>query len=650
VSIMREAMYYEFGPFRLDVSEKLLLRDGQAMPLAPKVFDTLVVLVEGNGHLIAKDELMKQLWPDTFVEEATLARNISDLRKALGESPSGQKYIETVPKRGYRFIAVVRQTKSAAAALVVERHTRSHIIAEQETLAQIEAEPSVGERLFAPKRWPIAGFRLGTRLAVGLVAALSVSILLFVLFKASGVRTLNSIKSIAVLPFKSIDIGENDRYLEVGMADSLINRLSRIRHIVVRPTSTITRYNQPEQNAMAAARELDVDSVIEGHLQRSGDRVRVSVQLISAEDGATLWAEKFDLKWTDIFVIQDSISDQIIQALSLELSGEEKKRLARRHTENTEAHQAYMKGRFWWSKRTQEGFQKAVDFFNESIALDHNYALSYAGLADCYAMMSPYNLLTPKEVYPKAKAAATQALALDDQLAEAHASLALISYLYDWDFRGAEIEFKRAIELDPNYPDAHQWYSTYLSSMARHEEAIAEARRAHELDPLSLNIIQELVRTAYHAHRYDEAIAAGQKTLELNPDYYKANSFLELAYWQSGLYDQAIELRLKAMSAVGFDAATIASLREAYAASGWRGFWQKELARALARAPRRPTMYYVTARMYARLGEHDRAMEWLEKAYAERADHLVMLKVDPIFDRLRDDPRYQDLMRRVGFP
>ncbi len=388
--------------------------------------------------------------------------------------------------------------------------------------------------------------------------------------------------------------------------------------------------------------------MLDGRIERSGERLQVSLRLMRVEDGSTLWAETFDSEWADIFTAQDSISEQIIEVLALELSGEDKKRLAKRYTENIEAYQAYMKGRFWWNRRGEEGFKRAIEFFNEAISLDRNYALAYAGLADCYAIMSPYGITGPKESYPKAKAAATQALTLDNQLAEAHASLANITWLYEWDFPAAEAQFKQAIELDPNYPTAHQWYSVYLSSMGRHDEAIGEANRARELDPLSLAIIQDLSRAYYHARRYDEAIAAYLKALELNPRYYRMNSWLEMAYAQKGFYDQAIEARMMAMSLIGVEPEKMASLKEAYTSSGWRGYWQKEL--ELNKVIYRDVRFaYQLARTHARLGENDRALVFLETAYKERQDHLVLLKVDPIFDPLRSDPRFTYLLRRIGF-
>lgn len=644
----RQQQIYRFGPFRLDVAERLLLKEGQAVALPPKVFDTLIALAENSGRLVTKDELMSRLWPDTFVEEATLARNISDLRKVLGEANGGERYIETVPRHGYRFTASVQHSPDPVAPLA-QKLTESPAIAQPNRGLESDAEKDSEQSLsfgIGYKRGRV--LRPAPLAGILLLVAIAAAFLHFEISKVSHVNAPSSTRSIAVLPFSYLGGEESENYIEIGMADALITRLSRIKQIVVRPTNAVTKYNHPQQDALEAGRELGVDSVIYGHIQRSGVRARISIQMISVRDGATIWAETFDSRWTDILATQDSVSGQVIEALALNLTGEEESRRVRRDTESDEARQAYMKGRFWWSKRSPDGYKRAIEFFNEAIALDRNYALPYAGLADCYTLMSPSGLTDAKDSYPKAKAAATQALALDDQLAEAQASLAHITWLYDWDFPAAEARFKRAIELDPNYPTAHQWYSVYLSSMARHDEAIAEAKRAHELDPLSMPVIRDLSRAYYHARQYDKAIETYMKAIELDPQHYWFDSWLELAYAQKGLYDQAIEARVKALSRISANPETIALMKETYARSGWKGFWQKELELALATKQGSPIFDYSVARIYARLGNNREALARLEKAYEARLDHLLLLKVDPIFDPLRSDPRFADLLRRIG--
>ncbi len=649
----RQALQYEFGAFRLDVAERLLLCDGQRIPLPPKIFDTLLALVEKSGRLVTKDELMSRLWPDSFVEEVTLARNISDLRKVLAEFSGGQQYIETVPRHGYRFKASVNRLAEDSSDLIVERHTRSWIVTKEDQDDGLQPEAEV-DRLVTPPARPIAtGRKLSRNIVVvcGLVL-ISIVAAAFYFWAARGsnrIASIPEVKSLAVLPFKTLGEADRDEYLASGLADALITRLSNFRRITVRPTSAVLKYSAPDQDIVAAGRELGVEAVLDGRIQKAGERIRVTVQLVRVSDGAPIWAAKFEENSTNIFGVQDSLSERMARELSPEITGEERARLTRRHTKSLEAYEAYTKGRYWWNKRNGPAFRKAIDYFNQAIALDGSYALAYAGLADCYAILSPNQLDLANEGYPKAKAAAKKALEIEDELAEAHTSLAHITWLYEWNWVDAEREFKRAIELDPTYPTAHQWYSVYLSSMARHGEAIAEAERAQELDPVSVPISQDLARAFYHVRQYDQAILAGLKTLELNPNYSRINGWLNLALEQKGLYDQAIETNLKAMSLVGVKQEEIEMRREAFRLSGWKGYWRKDLELTKEREQQAHNLQYAFARIYSRLGENDQAFASLEKAYKEHSDHLVLLKVDPILDSLRSDPRFKDLLRRVGF-
>ena len=458
-----------------------------------------------------------------------------------------------------------------------------------------------------------------------------------------------AIESIAILPFNSLSPEAGDEYLAVGMADTLSARLGNTGRIIVRPFSAMRGYANETQDPITVGREQQVDAIVDGSFHKSEGRIRVSARIINTRDGASLWSGSFDEKDEDRFRLQDSIAKELATALALKLTTEEERRLVKHYTESAEAAEAHAVGRFWWNRRDREGFNQAIKFYNKAIALDRNYALPYVGLADCYALMSPYGIAGPEESYPKAKAAARQALAIDNQLAEAHTSLAHITWLYDWDFEAAKAEFKQAILLNLNYATAHQWYSVYLSSMGRHDEAIAEAKLARKLDPLSLSVIQDLSRAYYHAGRYDEAITAYRKAFDLNPRYYRINSWLELAYAQKGFYDEAIETRLMGMKEIGVDHVMTTSLKDAYKASGWKGYWRKELELSMEKPPPGHHFPYLVARIHARLGENDRALGWLEKAYRERLDHLVMLKVDPVFEPLRSDSRFKILLQRIGF-
>jgi TolB-like protein/DNA-binding winged helix-turn-helix (wHTH) protein len=645
----RQTRQYEFGSFRLDVTERLLLCNGERVPLPSKIFDTLLALVENTGRLVTKDELMSRLWPDSFVEEVTLARNISDLRKALSEFSGGQHYIETVPRHGYRFKAPVNRLADDSSALIVERYTRSRIVTEEHQNERLQPETGV-EPIDTPLT--TSGRKLSRTMMVVcglmLISIVAVAAYFWVAGRSRRVTSNLEVKSLAVLPFKTLGEGERDEYLASGLADALITRLSNFRRITVRPTSAVLKYSAPDQDVVAAGRDLGVEAVLDGRIQKAGERIRVTVQLVRVSDGAPIWAAKFEENFTNIFRMQDSLSERVARELSPELTGEERALLTRRHTENPEAYEAYTKGRYWWNKRSGPAFRKATDYFNQAIALDGNYALAYAGLADCYTLLSPNSVVPPKDSYPKAKEAAKKALELDDQLSEAHTSLAHARWFYDWDRAGAEHEFNRAIELNPNYPTAHQWYSVYLTGMQRHDEAIAHARRAQELDPVSVPISEDVAAAYYYARQYDQAIVAGLKTLELNPNYYRLNDWLTLAYEQKGLYDQAIERRLMAMTLIKVEPAEIEAGRNAYRQTGWRGYWGKEVKASEERAKRTYVLPYNLARIYARLGDKEHAFMWLEEAFKEHSDHLLFIKVEPIFDGLRAEPRFADMLRRVG--
>jgi TolB-like protein/Tfp pilus assembly protein PilF len=432
----------------------------------------------------------------------------------------------------------------------------------------------------------------------------------------------------------------------LGMADALITKLSNIREINIRPTSAVRKYDAPDQDPVAAGRELRVEAVIEGSVQRVGDRIRVTVQLVSVRDGAPLWAEKFDEQFTNIFAVQDRISEQVAQALTP--SSSEREPLTKHYTESSEAHQLYLKGRYFWNKRTVEGLNKSVGYFSEAVEKDPSYALAYVGLADSYSLLSEYSGLPPKEAYPKAKRAAMRALELDERLAEAHAAMGLIKTSYDWDWPGTEREYRRAIELNPNYETAHQWYAEYLSGQGRHEEALAEIRRAKEINPASLIINAVEAWVLYHAREYDQAIAQAQKVVEMDPHFAEVYEYLKRCYDQKGMYKEAIAARQMRRKLAGLDAKETAALREAAAATSARVYWQKRLEQDVEESKRELSTGIDMAEIYAQLGEKDEAFKWLERAYEERSVMMMYLKVLPNLDPLRSDPRYADLLRRVG--
>jgi eukaryotic-like serine/threonine-protein kinase len=457
-----------------------------------------------------------------------------------------------------------------------------------------------------------------------------------------------SIDSIAVLPFKSLGSSGEDEFLNLGMADALIIKLSNLRQIVVRPTSAVRKYTGPERDPVAAGRELKVASVLEGSIQRLGERIRVTVQLVSVEDGSPLWAEKFDEKFADIFTVQDSISQRIAERLALKLTGQDMQRLTKRYTRNTEAYQLYLRGVFYREKLSEDALKKAVHYFEQATEADPNYALAYTGLASAYEPMSFFGYLPVREARPKISAAVTKALKLDDTLAEAHNESGVFKLYYEWDWTGGESAFRRALELNPNYALAHHMYANLLNAEGRIDEAIAERKSALEIDPLSLRTNALLANDFIVAGRYDEAIEQFRKTSELDPNFFLID--LGPVYERKGMNDEAVAEYLKAEARSGMRTEKVAALKEAYAASGMRGYWQKRLDLMKEESKQGRVPAITLAELYVHLDKKDQAFEWLEKAYEKHELALIFLKTKPTYDSLRSDPRYQRLVRRIGFP
>jgi TolB-like protein/DNA-binding winged helix-turn-helix (wHTH) protein/Flp pilus assembly protein TadD len=654
---------YQFDVFELDPIRRVLLRDGKTVALKPKVLETLLVLVRNSGRVMDKDELMHLVWPDTVVEEVNLAHNISMLRKALGQKSDENRFIITVPGRGYGFIAYVTRIQSnapAPAAVSEYEVTRSRLVVEEET---DERELSVTSQMYAegadarplPARKPKSGrvlerksFLFGAALA-GVAIIIGVRILI-PSSRAPQPQPFAKIKSIAVLPFKPLIAESRDESLEMGMADTLIARLSNIRDINVRPVSAVRKYAGLEQDAVAAGREQKVDAVVDGQIQKVGEKIRVTVRLVRVEDGAPLWASRFDEKLTDIFTVQDSISERVAGVLAVKLTGEEKERLTKHYTESAEAHQLYLMGRYHLNRLTDDGFAKSLEYFQQAIEKDPNFALAYTGMAQSYNALGNFNVLRPNEVFPKARSAAMTAVKLDDLLAEAHTALAVVKLTYDWDWSGAEREFKRAIELNPSDSEAHFEYGFHLTVRGQFDEAVAEMRRAQELDPVSLVKITGLAQVLLTARRYDETIQLCGNALEMDPNLGFAHWLLGYAYMWKGMYEPAIVAFRKSIPLSGDSPDEPAALGLAYALSGKSGEARKILEELKQRSTRKYLSPAVIATLHAALGEKDQAFGSLDKAYDERDNLLVLLNVEPIFDPLRSDPRFSNLLRRVGFP
>lgn len=626
---------YEFGPFRLDASERQLFRDGRPVALTPKAFETLLLLVERSGRVLTKDELMRAIWPDTFVEEANLAHNISMLRKAFGEMPGQQQYIQTIPRRGYRFIAEVRQPNE-----VEPQAARLPILKDEKALPRGNAFGD-GTAVFRRRN-----FRIAALAACVLLAAVAI---------AAAYRWLGysdpapRFRTLAVLPFKPLAPSARDESLELGMADTLIARLSGIGEIIVRPLSTVRKYGGLEQDAAAAGKELNVDAVLDGNIQRVGDRMRVTVSLVSVRESKQIWAGSFDEKFTDIFAVQDAVSQRVAGALALRLSGDETGRLTKHYTEDAEAYQLYLKGQYFWNKFTPEGSQAAVEYFNEAIGRDPRYTLAYVGLANSYGVIGTNGWMPPNEVFPKAKVAAAKALEIDDGLPEAHAALGAAEMFYGWNWQSAEREFQRAIDLKPDDPGAHRLYSYLLTATGRLDESVAQAQLNLRLDPLSPVSSADLVRAYYFARRYDEAVETNRKALEMESNFAIARLVAGAAYEQKGMYEEAVAELQKANNFPGGLPEAMGALGHAYAMSGKRSEALTVLKELKLMSERRYVSPLAFAMLSAGLGDKDRALEYLEKAAEDRDGWLINLRVEPRFDVLHAEPRYVDLLRRLGF-
>jgi eukaryotic-like serine/threonine-protein kinase len=461
-----------------------------------------------------------------------------------------------------------------------------------------------------------------------------------------------AIDSIAVLPFENQTQNSDSEYLSDGVTESIINSLTQLPNLKVIARSSVFRYKGKQTDPFAVGKELGVRAVLVGRMMQRGDSITISTELVDVRDNKQLWGEQYERKSSDLMSLQRDIAGQIANNLRLKISGEEHNRMMKHYTENPEAYQLYLKGRYFWNKRTSDGLSRSIDYFNQAIEKDPSYALAYAGLADAYVVLPSYSRTPSKEAYLKAKAAATQALALDDSVAEAHTSLAMVRFWYDWG-AGADPEFRRAIELNPNYATGHHWYSLYLSAIGRHDEAIAQMKRAQELDPFSIVINAELGLPYLYARQYDQAIIQFQKAIEMDPSFAFAHFALGEAYDRKGRYEEAIAEHEKALELAGGDVpqvwpAMTGQLKGAYQSLGEKGYWQKRLELTKKLYEQHAATAEAVAEMYAIVGDKEQAFAWLEKSYQQHEDFLVFLNIQPEFDALHSDPRFAELMRRVG--
>ncbi|MGZ5442452.1 MAG: winged helix-turn-helix domain-containing protein [Thermoanaerobaculia bacterium] len=607
---------YEFGPFCLDPAERRLLRDGEPVSLTPKCFDLLVVFVENAGHLLEKGDLLARVWPGQFVEEGSLSFNVSELRKALGE---GQTYIETVRKKGFRFVAVVQREERTANGVPV-----------------LVAQPARR----APSRRKLA--------AAFLLALAALALLAYLVWPGRRVTAVEEhLRSVAVLPFQPLAATSRDEPLEMGICDALTTRLATLEQLVVRPTSSVVRYNRVGQDPLVAGRELRVDAVLEGYIQRSGDRIRVTARLLRTADGKSLWSGQFNEPFTDIFSIEDSISRQIVQALHVSLTSEQRRRVTKHATENSEAYQLYLKGRYFYDKRTAAGLTKSVAYLEEATAKDPSYALAFAALANSYVVLAVRADMPPKDSYRNARAAATRALEIDETTAEAHSALGNVRTWYDWDWPGAEREFKRAIELGSNDPITYQQYATFLMVVGRPREAMAAIKHAQDLEPLSLQVNVQAARVLFFSQQYDAALEQCRRSLDLDPEFGPAYLFVGRIHAQKGSYSEAIAALSRARTLVP-DSAEVLALIGSVHASGGHPTEARQMLEELRRLSKEKYVSpYHVAMIHAGLGENDAAFAELEKAYDDREGRMTILRFAPEFASLRTDARFTRLLQRM---
>lgn len=636
-----EKQLYEFGPYVLDPAERQLRQGGLPVALEPKSFELLLALVEHHGELVGKEELLRRIWPDTFVEEMNLARHVSTLRKALDHGFAEQSCIQTVPKHGYRFTAPVSVRGFIPREVVFEQTTTSILYEEEIVLPEdhsaalaLQSNPKV-----------TFGRLVYVLLALVLCGGLAA---LWQARKTSRETAVNPIKSIAVLPFKPLDAASSEPHLEIGVADTLITRLSNLGELTVRPTSAILGYAERNVDALTAGRELRVDSVLEGSLQRRDDRLRVTVRLLRVNDGQPLWAYQCDTACTDIFQTQDTVSLRVAEALRSHLSEAEQHSLIKRGTSNVEAYQLYLKGMYFFNKRNVEGYSKAIEYYQQAIASDPRYALAYNGLAMAQRWMLEVSGSRTGDLTDY-KTKLQQAAALDPTLPEVHATLGLLAQNGDWDWAKAEREYQEAIRLNPNFATAHHWYGEYLFLIGgRHKAGLQELQRAQEIDPLSLIINSDIAKCYYFAGQHEQAIEQARRTLELDPNFIEPHYWLCFAYYAQGRWADALAVaeKVQPLDQRLFATAQIGTI---LATQGKRDEALRVLTQLQQAARQRHVAPEFFAWIYQALGEKEQAMHWLEQAYAAHEVTMLALRA-PLWDELRQHPRFQSLQQRMRFP
>jgi TolB-like protein/DNA-binding winged helix-turn-helix (wHTH) protein/Flp pilus assembly protein TadD len=622
-----------FGPFEFQPDTGELRKHGLRVKLRGQPIELLTMLLQRPGEPVTREELQRLLWPaDTYVDfEHSLNAAMKRLRAALGDSADDPRFIETLAGRGYRFIAPVSQPAEEAPQIPPP-------VANGKLEPEPEAKPAARRR---PGLWTAAaaGFVLLVLLATNFARLRDM---------VRGRTSPGSIRSLVVLPLANLSGDPDQDYFVEGMTDALRQYLEGVGSLRVISRTSSMHYRGSGKPLPDIARELNVDAVVDGSVLRSGDRVRINVELIHAGTDRHLWSNGYERDLRDVFVLQAEVARRIAEEIRVTLTPHDRAQLARVRNPDPEAYRAYSNGRVLWNKRNEQDLKKAIGFFQLAIDRDPNYALAYDGLADCWLPLGWYGFLPPSETFPLARAAITKALSLDDSMAETHTSLAFVNMYYDRDWAGAEREFRRAIELNPNYANGHHWYGEYLSLVGRHAEAIAESQRARELDPLS-NIINAWVSSRYFfARQYDKAIEEGRNAIQIDPGFGPAHMVLGHAYEQKGMIEDAIAEFKKASSLAGGGSMYAASLAHALALAGKRAEASR-MAQDLSReAARRFISSYDLAVARVGLGDTNRTFQLLGAAVREGSPRVAFLGVDPRFLEMRADPRFSGLLRSIG--
>lgn len=626
---IRDLTSYKFGPFEITPSERRLSRGGEPLPITAKAFDTLLFLIQRNGHLVEKSTIMESVWPDSFVEEGNLSVTIHMLRKILGDDVADHKYIETVPKRGYRFIGVVREMRTP-----LETPPAS-------SLPAVRSTPSL--------RLSMLTNAIFTPLRIGILTVLAIGSVSAVVHLRKPSEAVPKINSLAVLPFQILNSTnelKNQDYLGLGMADAIITKLGSSGGVVVRPTSAVSKYAASLPNPLEVGRELQVDAILSGNIQVRPGRVMITAQLVRVSTGTLLWADTFEQTPERMPDLESELEDRVARSMFMRVS-ESARGNRTKHSSDFKAYQLYLQGRYFWNKRTEVGLRRSIEYFQQAVVEDPEYSMAYAGLADAYTLLGSYGVEPAEQAYPSAKSAALRALALDDSLSEAHASLGMISFYYEWDWPKAEREFRRAIELNPNYPMGHAWYAVSLAATGRHDEALEQIRRSHELDPISLIINTEVGRVYYLTRKYDEAATEYRRVIELDPNFARAHTRLGMTYVAQGKFAEAIAQFEIAQRLSGTDPYLAGLLGHAYARLGKRSTALGILAELKNRSNREYVPAFSMAIIYVGLGEQSSGLDMLDKSYSDRSSYLVYARTDPFLDSLRTDPRFKALLDRM---